>query len=114
MDKATADSKAAALRAVVPTSWDVEVRNTEIRPGHPGRYKVVAQATGLVIVAVPDTGRFFVTIDNGPGIVEAVANREFTGIGADRGWDDAATAFGKLKDTILTRYARVCVQSAHV
>ena len=107
-----ATRSAAALRAVAPANWSIRVENCEARPGQAAYYKVVASDAGMAIVAHARTGRFFVTLNNGPGEVEAIANREFTGIGADRGWVDAATAFGKLKDLIVTRHALVSRQYA--
>lgn len=113
MDIERASAAESALIAAVPVSWDIEARNTEIRPGKEARYKVVAtSSSGLCIVAGADTGKFFVTINNGPGIVESVANREFTGVSNDRGWDDAETAFSKLKALIVARNARVTAQFA--
>jgi len=103
-----ASAAESALLAVIPASWSVEARNTEIRPGHDARYKVVAEAAGIAIVAAVETGLFHVTINNGPGQVESVRANAF----GEAGFETAAEAFDKITQIITRRHKRVVAQFA--
>ena len=105
MLKQNAEEIVSHFRAVVPANWVVEARNTECRPGKPERYKVVGKSAGLCIVCSPDF-RFYVTIDNGPGVVETVAARSY----GDTGFERVEDAFEALRDRIRSSFARVSKQ----
>jgi hypothetical protein len=108
MNREQAEAKVEELRGIVPASWEVVAHNTEIRPGKPERYKVVAWAAGLDLVVHPDTQKVYVNINNGPGPIESLSPRIY----GDKGFDDAAVAFETLKDHIATRHKRVSAQFA--
>ena len=110
MNSEQAQAAEAALRATVPESWDIESHNTECRPGHAARYKVVAKAAGMAIVAAAGTGSFYVTIDIGPGMAESLSAAPM-GF-EDMGFEDAAVAYGKLVKLITARHKRVSAQFA--
>ena len=64
--------RAATLRGTVPSRWRVSIDNLECRPGHPPRCRVVASDAGMAIIARPDTGRYHVTVNEGPGVATSL------------------------------------------
>ena len=109
VNKEQAEALAGDLRGVVPAHWGVEERNTEIRPGKPGRYKVVAWAAGMAIIALPETGKFVVTVDCGPGVVKGFTART---PGGKKDFATAVEAYAGLAEFVRDRHRRVTRQIA--
>jgi len=105
VNREQAEKTVEEVRGIVPAAWKVEACNTEIRPGKPERYKVVVEAAGMTLVVSP-TRRVYVTIDNGPGVLESVAAQSW----GDKSFDDFGAAFAALKTRTTARLQRVTCQ----
>jgi hypothetical protein len=100
-----AEASAAELRAVVPSSWTVEVHGSRGKPSDPSAFKVVAMADkgGLNIVCHGGNGQFYV--HGMPEWIEVHARRM-----GDTGFETAQAAFDALTAKVKKVHSQMVTQ----
>lgn len=106
MNRTEADAIVQQCRAALPDDWSVDAKNTEIRPGHPERFKVVClSGSGIAITCDPEK-RFRGTIDDGPGMADEVFSRGH----GDRTFGSASEVFAAVRRRVRSRFGRLSRQ----